>query len=562
MRAFDRVLALAALAAASLAGCSPDADVLARAGDRTITVAEFESVARGNEFRYPGPPDSAKALLFDDLTRRMLLLAEAKQRGLYDDTLTRNFRRATEERVLLQELYDRMAAPPQVSDAEVAVFAGWRDSIAHMQLVYTPQRAGIDAALDQIRRGAPFEQVADRYNLPGLLPPGGDLGPVVPGSLVAPLDGLLRTARVGEVIGPLQAPGEGWFLVRVLERRANPRREGPEQAPMLREMLRQRKTRLVRMNATLEMRAAWNLRLAEDGPQTLFHRFNPGFDPATGRPLPPPPPSPDEAKVVLATYDGGVYSLADAYADLERPEERPNTTLLPSIQAWLESQVTRRIAVAEARRRMIDREPEVRAQIDRAVDNYVLDAIYRSDVLADAQPDEAYLRGHFASRPGAYDRLESVELEIATLADTAEASRVLRHGAEGASLAEALVAAGSAAAAETRVVDFPGGDPSLQLLQGTIQASAPGQWLPPQRTVDGTRVMRIVSKRQTPQSFETLTADAMLRLRSEAQERRADETFRRVTDHLRNLLKPETFPERLRRIPWPVPAPPGADPAA
>ena len=61
---------LAALLALVLSGCGADPSrVLARVGDRTITVDDFVEVARDKQDQYAEPPDSAKALLLGDLVQ-------------------------------------------------------------------------------------------------------------------------------------------------------------------------------------------------------------------------------------------------------------------------------------------------------------------------------------------------------------------------------------------------------------------------------------------------------------------------------------------------------------
>src|SRR3989442_7236590 len=63
---------------AVLAGCSAQPRVLARVGDRTITVSEYRELAAGVADRYLLPPDTAKVLLLDDLVRRELMIVAAR----------------------------------------------------------------------------------------------------------------------------------------------------------------------------------------------------------------------------------------------------------------------------------------------------------------------------------------------------------------------------------------------------------------------------------------------------------------------------------------------------
>src|SRR5207244_1398786 len=71
-------LAAACLAAATLSGCSSQPRVLARVGDRTISVSEYRELAESVAGRYFLPPDSARVVLLDDMVRRELMLVAAR----------------------------------------------------------------------------------------------------------------------------------------------------------------------------------------------------------------------------------------------------------------------------------------------------------------------------------------------------------------------------------------------------------------------------------------------------------------------------------------------------
>src|SRR6185503_10325718 len=87
--------------AVAAASCTQDSRALARVGKKTITVAQFEEVARTAREQYPWLPDSAKRVLLDDLIRRELMLQEAEARGVTQDTLLRDIRRTAEENLMV-----------------------------------------------------------------------------------------------------------------------------------------------------------------------------------------------------------------------------------------------------------------------------------------------------------------------------------------------------------------------------------------------------------------------------------------------------------------------------
>lgn len=547
--------ASALLLALTLAGCS-DRDTLIEVGNRTVTLDEFRSVARGNENNYPGTPDEAKAALFEDIVRRTLLLHEAEQRGMFQDSSLVQLREGARERLMMEAMFQRLApARVLVSDAEVARAAAWRDTAAHMRVIYTPRRAAAAAAAAELRAGADFAAVADRFNTTGRMPPGGDLGWLTPGSLVVPLDGYLRTAPLGQIVGPVEAPGEGWFVLQVVEREHRPQGPLEGQAPMVREMLRQRKSRLAALRAYTDLKQAYGVALAPGAGSLVFERYNMSVvPPAPGEPLTPPANTLDETRV-LATWDGGEYRLKDALDDMEAGQRPPDVSNLAAIEFWIEQQAMRRVALAEARRRRLDEDPEIRRRIEAAVDNQVLQTIYEQDVAAEAQLIPLDVPAYYRTVRGDYQKLDAIKLETVTLTDSALAAAVMAHGGQSPDLAAALAMANARAPVIVPTVRYPNDDPTWQMLQATFMSLPAGQFVGPVRTPRGWLIARIVSKQQRPSEFDEL--EPMLRdaVTRQAEERRRDEALRKVVDHLRRLYQPELHPERLKKVEWPV-APP------
>ena len=85
------------LLAGLVAGCGGGGDVLARIGDETITVDDFERAARGVASRYGNHPDSSKALLLEDLIGLLERLAP-QDAGYAHDALHRRANVPPDER--------------------------------------------------------------------------------------------------------------------------------------------------------------------------------------------------------------------------------------------------------------------------------------------------------------------------------------------------------------------------------------------------------------------------------------------------------------------------------
>jgi parvulin-like peptidyl-prolyl isomerase len=553
-------LALAALAAGLSTGCGNDSNVLARVGDETITTADFIEVARGNEARYPGPPDSARALLLDDMVKRALLLNEARRQHVLPDSLLQPSLQAAEEQLLMSSLVEQIA-PRQidVSDAEVAEFYRWRSTQAHALVVYTLERPLVDAAKVDLERGVPFDAVADHYNLAGMLPRGGDLGFQVPGALVNPLDDQLRTAPIGQVVGPLAAPGGGWFLVKIIERTPHPQEPLAQEAPVLRETILQRKQRSVTTRAYDALRDQYHVAIEPRAGEILFRRYSRRPDgPAAAAFADPPPPTPAEAAQPLAHHDdlhghATAYTLGDAVADLhDARRERPNFSMVPAIHQWVLTQVLRRVALLEARRRGIDRDPDVVRHVRQRADNSLLEAIYSVAIAQRAKPTPEDVQELYLQRADMFIRLDRAKVLVADVTDSAAAFQLVDHAGHAPTLREAAAMLAPGIVVTERDVRYPTKEEPWSMLSATLMAMSPHEVRGPFAQGTHWTVIQLVSKDQGRQAFENLEPPIRQALENAAADRVRERLLTELTESLRRSVRPEIHRERLTRIPWPV----------
>jgi len=552
IRSMPRAAVAALLCSLVLAGCSPGAKPVAKVGDRTLTVDDFVRAATGNELQYPAPPEQAKAALLEDLVRRELMLQSAHLHG--DDTtlIARNFQRTTEERIVLQTLYERLAPPdPGVSEAETREFWKWRGEQGDAHLIYTTDRRTIEAAAGELSRGVPFTQVANEFNMPGMLPPGGALGKVVPGSLISPLDQALRSLPLHQVGGPYET-SQGWFLLMVSERGAAPRPALGLEQSKLAEIIRQRKVRQTMGNALMALKREYHARIEPGAPQKIFQVLTPyrvGGETFT--------PTPEERRMVLARWDGGTYTLDDAMADLLRPDnQKPSASLLPAIEAWLEGRMLTRLALAEAGRRHLREEPAIARRIRSEVERYVLESEYSDAVHDVGEPDEAALRAAWDAVKGQYTQVQQVHLQSIVVPDSVLAWTIASHGGHGGgSLADAAKMADPSLHVTDQTIHFPTTDSTWVPMQSAFARMAPREWAGPDRVAGGWRLMQVVDKVQGAPAFESLPPQAKQSLAANVLQMTREKRFTEYSDSLRRTLRPVLFAENLRSLPWPMPRP-------
>lgn len=549
-RSTFRAPALLLLAALAASGCGADRRPVARVGDHTITVADFADAASRNQMQYPGPPEQAKEAILQDLVRGELMLVAAHARGTDTTATARNFERSVRDRTLMQALYAQLAPrDPGVSEAEARQMYAWRSVQADAQVIYATDETTIRHALELLDRGEPFGDVARQVNIPSMLPPGGALGFVSPGSLFPPLDAALLSQPLGKVGGPYHSP-QGWFLLLVTRRMPASGLPAFELVQsQLTEAIRQRKLRETISTALFALKDSYHVTIDPWGPATMFHLLTP----ARVGDAPMWMPSEKDRARPMATWDGGAYTLGDAIADLQNAEtQKPNASVVPALRQWIEGQVVQRLAVVEARRRHLDEEPEVARRIQSEVKNYLMEGEYNLAVAMVPPPDESVLRALWNQYQEQYPKLDRATVSYIVVPDSAKAVAIGMHGGHGGgTLAAAVTMADPSLSATTREITYPASDPEWQKMRDTFTRMNPGEWMGPERVVDGWRLLQLVSKSQTPMAFEEIPPALKQGLTNNAVEMGREARFRQYTDSLMTAIRPVPIPDALKRLPWP-----------
>jgi len=272
-----------------------------------------------------------------------------------------------------------------------------------------------------------------------------------------------------------------------------------------------------------------------------------------------PTPTADDEATTLAAWDGAKagserYSVADALRDIARGDVRPPTwSSIPAVRSWIDSQALRRIVLAEAKRRGLDQDPDVKRQIDGRVDSYVLEALYASDIAPEATASDDQVRAYYETVKDGFTKLREATFDAAILPESPLAQQVSMHASHAASLADALAMAGANAQVQRVTVRYPTNDPRWQNLEPTFTSlPAGGPAGPMQIAPNAFLVLKLVSKVQPPMAYDELMAGTVMQLRDRVSEGLRDEVLKKHTEHYKKMYSPVLHPERLKRIPWPI----------
>ncbi len=218
---------LAGLLALGSAGCGPKDPVLARVGREKVTAADLlREMGQSNPVQngYLETPAGRRELL-ELLVRRKILLSEAKRadfpsRAKLEARLKElkaeleRQHRETGERLLIGEYFRFLQGGDlKVTDAEVRDY--WaREKETRAGHILFSDEAAARAAKERLAAGEPFEKLARELSEDKATgAAGGDMGYLLPGSLVPSFEKALAGLKPGEVSGVVSSPF-GHHLIR------------------------------------------------------------------------------------------------------------------------------------------------------------------------------------------------------------------------------------------------------------------------------------------------------------------------------------------------------------
>jgi peptidyl-prolyl cis-trans isomerase C len=223
-------LALAACSERGAAEKAPTAGdiAVARVAGKTVWASDVKREAVAQGLIGEGEPLDTSSDLFrkvmEEVVDQKLLAAEAVKRKLDKDPAAQRRLAAARERILGDMLVESVVSDAVSENAvrglyqEQLKLAKQSEQIRARQIVL-PSVADAEATQKLLATGASFEALAmersvdsaTRFN-------GGDLGYFTTDVMPEAYDAALKTAKVGEVVGPFQVEG-GWALVKVEDRR-------------------------------------------------------------------------------------------------------------------------------------------------------------------------------------------------------------------------------------------------------------------------------------------------------------------------------------------------------
>lgn len=235
------VLALA-LGNTALIAAEPD-DVVAKVGDVAITEADISYVAQdlGGELQR-FPPDQWRAILVDVLVEMTILAEAAKKADLDKDAEFKRQMNFLTVKALRNEFVSKKIDASITEDALKAAyeteFANWEgEEEVNARHILVKEEAEAKEIIKTLEGGADFAELAKEKSTGPSGPNGGDLGYFAKGQMVPEFEAAAFALEPGEFSKEPVQTKFGWHIIKVEDKRRQPKPTFEESAANLRQKL-------------------------------------------------------------------------------------------------------------------------------------------------------------------------------------------------------------------------------------------------------------------------------------------------------------------------------------
>lgn len=431
-------LLLAFLAAATLLSCGREGKVLARVGDQQITVAEFEDVYRP----MPGLADSSavqenKARVLDQLVEQRLLVLAALERGAGNDQQVAERFEDMKKNVLLQQLYKvEILDKAKPTESEIRSFHKKLGTEVKASHILVKTEAEAKDVIVKLKSGASFSDLARQHSQdPGSAQQGGSLGWFGWGRMVDEFQRAAFALKPGQVSDPVET-GFGFHVIRLDSTRQAEHQDLDQMRERITQQLTQSKPRELTTKYLKALRKQAGIKIQDNTLAAIASKQQPA---APGMPPTLPELSPEEMKGVLVKYSGGSWTVAEFFDQARKLlNGMVDLNNRPMVEKQIEALLSNEFLLRRAKARGLDRQPQVKRQMERAWNDLLAGSVYRDEVQPKTEVGEEEAKAHYQKNRKDYYQNPRALIHIIVVKTKPEAEEVyglLGRGADFATLA-------------------------------------------------------------------------------------------------------------------------------
>jgi len=431
-----RLIVLSLIGLLFVLGCSKKEDqVVARVGDRTVTVADLNARIKG--VTYTSWEDELKKRndILDGIINDHLMILAAREQGFSEDPAFQQKMRSAERNTLLELLYQReiieKSKPSEKEIKDAYEKMGWELSARHI-LVGTEEEA--QSLREQIINGADFAEMAKEHSRdPSNKDKGGDLGYFGWGKMVPVFQDTVYAMEIGEVSMPVQSDF-GWHIIKLEDRRTVDRREWEQEKDRIDRKITSDRSKVRAEEYVTALKEESNIQIETEGAQALLNNL-------MSKKTAPDDFTPEQLDMTVVTFKGGSWNIADFLEEFKTipPMYQPRVKDLDDVDALVKNILTGLLLEKKARQIGLHNDPKVVEKLRLEEDSALLQTFRQKGMLQDTTVTDGEIIAYYnenVDRFSTFEQAHVLEIQLDSEEEAQEVLRQLRAGADFAKLAE------------------------------------------------------------------------------------------------------------------------------
>ncbi|HID39275.1 MAG TPA: hypothetical protein EYP36_07150, partial [Calditrichaeota bacterium] len=394
-----------------ISGCGLSDDTVAKVGNQKITVEEFKKeLAKRypNKESFADVDSSAKYAVLNRMIESKRKLAAAYDQGLDNDEEVLLELRRQKEKMLMNKFYEKMIVDKMISEDEIReAFDKQKEEVkaSHILIAYAGARGSqakrskeearkLAAELSKrAKAGEDFATLAKQYSDdPSVKRNNGDLGYFTWGRMVPEFQKVAFAMDVGEISEPVET-SYGFHVIKVEDRRENKdfaNKDFDKESFNIKRKLyfaRQEEGRVLWDSLRSQIKKEYDYKLLRDNLKDLTAKLK---EKGKKRLLNPADFTDEEKATVLATWDGGEFTLADLFDEYKDSFSRLRPALVEYVRLApeVENINLKNFMVAKAEKMGLDDDEEIEKQMALIKERRMLAVLQNKEINSKIEPTE------------------------------------------------------------------------------------------------------------------------------------------------------------------------------
>ncbi len=411
-------LLMLAILAVYFSGCGLSEDTVAKVGNQKITVEEFKKeLAKRypNKESFTDVDSSAKYSVLNRMIDSKRKLAAAYDQGLDNDEKVLLDVRHQKEKMLMNKYYEKMIVDKMISEDEIReAFEKQKEEVraSHILIAYAGARGSqVKRSKDDAQKlaaelakrakaGEDFTGLAKQYSDdPSVKRNNGDLGYFTWGRMVPEFQKAAFAMKVGEISDPVES-SYGFHVIKLEDRRENKNfgdKDFEKESFNIKRKLyfaRQEEGRVRWDSLRSRLQKEYDYKLLRDNLKDLTAKLK---EKGKKRLLNPEDLSDEEKQTLLATWDGGEFTLADLLEEYKDSFSRLRPALVEYVRLApeVENINLKNFMVAKAKDMGLDDDEEIEKQLAVIKERRMLAVLQDKEINSKIEPTEEDVKKYF-----------------------------------------------------------------------------------------------------------------------------------------------------------------------